>query len=151
MSTAVYKLTLIMYFIFLSICTVPAAIPVELLVAFLVCLIFLIIGVITGVLAKWIHLRKETLPQRNGNPPNKSQNVDPTEAEGATEEEEDTKNHVYAFVCVESSNERQGAAYQGLDIGDQDYVGMYAQLRREVYEELSTRAMRDTEEAIHTF
>ena len=53
-----------------------------------------------------------------------------------TAEEGCTKDYTYKYVNDESSTDVRGLLYQGLDVGMQDYVSVYNQLRGETYEEL---------------
>ena len=55
----------------------------------------------------------------------------------AAAEEEGTEDHIYDVVGDTSINGRE-VLYQGLDVGTQDCVGVYTQLRGGIYQELET-------------
>ena len=52
-------------------------------------------------------------------------------------EEEGAEEHIYDVVGDTTINGRE-VLYQGLDVGTQDYVSMYTQLRGGTYQELDT-------------
>ena len=117
--------------LYICICTGATVIVVDVVFAFLVCLIILIIGVIIGValgifigvvLGKRVLQKKRELPQSNGVPQERSLTV------GTTEVEEESKDHTYAFVCLESSTENTAATNRELDLKTQGYVNMFKQL-----------------------
>ena len=108
-------------------------------VAFLL-LTLLIAGIIVGV----VMLRKRAY--KRGMPPQKTPTVkhqqkrDNTKYGGAIEGERGTEVHTYDVVNTATSTDGRAVLYQGLDVGTQDYVSAYTQLRGGTYQELDPRS-----------
>ena len=62
--------------------------------------------------------------------------------EGATEEE-GAKFHTYNVVGDDTSIDGRAGLYQGLDVGSQDYVSEYTQLKGGTYQELDLKGREE--------
>ena len=62
---------------------------------------------------------------------------------GATVEEENTEVHTYDVVSHDTSIDRRGVLYQGLDVETLDYVSEYTELRGGTYQELDLKGREE--------
>ena len=126
-------------------CTVEAGIAAGVVMAFLIILVVFIVGVVCRVaIGRKEQGRNRGAAQRMGISQESSRAIGTTqEVEATEEEEENTNDRPNDSVHDESSNERREALYQGLDVGTQDYVSMYTQLRGGTYQELDPRGREE--------
>ena len=80
---------------------------------------------------------KRNLPNRNGEPIDRNGTIE----KGRATEEEGTLYHIYDTMDDESSIDGREAVYQELDVGTQDYMSVYAELRKEIYQEVDPQGM----------
>ena len=120
-------------------CGTVAGIVVGVVVVLLL-LMLITAGVIIGVV-----LGRRRLRERKGKPSERngeSQEMKRLSVVGGTTGE-GTEDHLYDDVVLKSSTDGQVALYQGLDVGTQDYVSMYTQLRWGTYQELDLRGREE--------
>ena len=102
-------------------------------VAFLL-LTLLIAGIIVGVVLLGRAKRKVRLSQSNMTPPKS----------GRTEIHRAAEVHIYDVVGDNTTSiDGRAGLYQGLDVGTQDYVSMYTQLRGGTYQELDLKGREE--------
>ena len=106
----------------------------------LLTLLGLTVGVATGVVLTRRALKKRKHPEGNGETQERSGIV---ELRGATVKEEGTEVHIYDVVGDDTSIDGRAELYQGLDVGTQDYVSMYTQLRGGTYQELDLKGREE--------
>ena len=94
----------------------------------LLTLLGLTAGVTTGVVLVRRAHKKGMSQQSSGN----------AGIDRAAAEEEGAEDHTYDAVDDDTSINGREVLYQGLDVGTQDYVSMYTQLRGGTYQELDT-------------
>ena len=109
-------------------------------VAFLL-LTLLIVGIIVGavLLGRKAH-KKETPPQRRVK---HQQNSSITKFGRGTEEQKGKEVHIYDVVSDNAPTEGRAVLYQGLDVGTQDYVSDYTELRGGTYQELDLKGREE--------
>ena len=98
-------------------------------------------GIIIGVmLGRRTQTRNEMVHKRQRESQERSGTTN--EMEGATEEE-GAKFHTYDVVGDDTSIRGRAGLYQGLDVGTQDHVSMYTQLRGGTYQELDLKGREE--------
>ena len=97
-------------------------------------------GVATGVVLRRRALKKEEFPEINAQTQERSGII---ELGGATVKEGGTEVHIYDVVGDDTSIDGRAELYQGLDVGTQDYVSMYTQLRGGTYQELNLKGREE--------
>ena len=110
------------------------------MVLILLTLLGLTAGITTGVVLRRRALKKEDFPQVNAQTQERSGII---ELGGATVKEEGTEVHSYDVVGDDTSIDGRAELYQGLDVGTQDYVSMYTQLRGGTYQELDLKGREE--------
>ena len=80
---------------------------------------------------------KRNLPHGNGEPIDRNGTIE----KGRATEEEGTLYHIYDTMDDESSIDGREAVYEELDVGTQDYMSVYAELRKEIYQEVDPQGM----------
>ena len=106
----------------------------------LLTLLGLTAGVAAGVVLTRRALKKRKHPEGNGETQERSGII---ELGGATVKEEGTELHIYDVVGDDTSIDGRAELYQGLDVGTQDYVSMYTQLRGGTYQELDRKGREE--------
>ena len=110
-------------------------------VSVLLTLLGLTAGVIIGVvLGRRIQEGKGKLYQRQGESQERSGTTN--EVGGATETD-DAEHHISEDVDDATFTNGRVVLYQGLDVGTQDYVSVYTQLRGGTYQELDPRGREE--------
>ena len=116
------------------------AVVAGVVVAFLL-LTLLIAGIIVGVVV----LRRRAY-KRGMHPQSivkHQQKRGDTKYGRATEGEKGAEVHTYDVVNDDTSIDGRAVLYQGLDVGTQDYVSVYNQLRGATYQELDPRSREE--------
>ena len=109
------------------------------MVFILLTLLGLTAGITTGVVLRRRALKKD-FPQINAQTQERSGIIELGEA---TVKEEGTEVHIYDVVGDDTSIDGRAELYQGLDVGTQDYVSMYTQLRGGTYQELDLKGREE--------
>ena len=103
-------------------------------------LTLLIAGIIVGVVVLKRRVEKEISSQGNMRHQHRK---DDTAFSRATEGEKGAEVHTsdvdYDDICIDG----RAVLYQGLDVGTQDYVSVYTQLRGGTYQELDSRGREE--------
>ena len=96
-------------------------------------LIGVVLGRQTQTRNEMVHKRQRESQERSGTT---------NELEGATEED-GAKFHTYDVVGDDTSIDGRAELYQELDVGTQDHVGEYTELRRGTYQELDLKSREE--------
>ena len=110
------------------------------MVLLLLALLGLTAGIITGVVLRRTALKKEKSSEINAQTQGRSGII---ELGGSTVEEEGTEVHIYDVVGDDISIDGTVELYQELDVGTQEYVSMYTQLRGGTYQELDLKGREE--------
>ena len=105
------------------------------MVVVLLTLLRLTAGITTRLVPRRRALKKEKFPQVNAQTQERSGII---ELGGGTVKEGD-----YDVVGGDTSIDGRAELYQGLDVGTQDYVSMYTQLRGGTYQELDLKGREE--------
>ena len=97
-------------------------------------------GIVTGVVLRRRALKKEKSSEINAQTQGRSGII---ELGGATAEEEGTEVHIYDVVGDDISIDGTVELYHELDVGTQEYVSMYTQLRGGAYQELDLKGREE--------
>ena len=117
-----------------------ASVTAGVMVLLLLGLLGLTAGIVTGVVLRRRALEKEKSSEINAQTQGRTGII---ELGGATVEEEGTEVHIYDVVSDDISIDGTVELYQELDVGTQDYVSMYTQLRGGAYQELDLKGREE--------
>ena len=115
------------------------------MVLVLLTLLGLTVGITTGVMLRRRAVKKEKFPDTNAQTQERrdQERSGIIELGGATAKEEGKEVHIYDVVGDDTSIDGRAVLYQGLDVGTQDYVSMYTELRGGTYQELDLKGREE--------